>query len=92
MTYAQSKEAKKEIRKYYTEKQIKYIESRLNINVSDCYQLLYLRNSLNVDLFKSREQMLAYDLFFLSPMQKELCTKGEILGFWNNITHLVEGE
>ncbi|MGP2571580.1 hypothetical protein ACT4R9_11615 [Ornithobacterium rhinotracheale] len=90
--YAQSKDAKKEIRKYYTEKQIKYIEKRLRLYISDCDDFINLNNTLSDDFFDDDKKSLAYYEYFLKPIEEELCTKGDILGFWNNINHLVEGE
>ncbi|MCK0205901.1 hypothetical protein [Ornithobacterium rhinotracheale] len=90
--YAQSKEAKKEIRKYYTEKQIKYIQNRLKLYVNDCDDFIKLSNTLSDDFFDDDKKALYYYEYFLEPIEKELCTKGDILGFWNNINHLVEGE
>ncbi|WP_406649652.1 hypothetical protein RAO12_05835 [Ornithobacterium rhinotracheale] len=77
--YAQSKEAKKEIRKYYTEKQIKYIQNRLNENISDCKSLIYITNSLSSNYFSNSKHELAYYEYFLLPLETNYCTKVNIL-------------
>ncbi|AFL96358.1 hypothetical protein [Ornithobacterium rhinotracheale] len=92
LSYSQSKEAKKEIRKYYTEKQIKFIQNRLNENITDCDELLHLRDSLIDDFFENEQHALIYKLFFLSPIEKDLCTRGDILGYYNNINHYISGK
>ncbi|MGQ3538532.1 hypothetical protein ACT72V_03790 [Ornithobacterium rhinotracheale] len=92
ITYAQSKEAKKEIRKYYTEKQIKYIKNRLNENISDCKSLIYITNSLSSNDFNNSRHELAYYEYFLLPLETNYCTKGEYSAFYNNINHLIQGE
>ncbi|AFL96647.1 hypothetical protein [Ornithobacterium rhinotracheale] len=90
--YAQSKEAKKEIRKYYTEKQIKYIEKELKEYISNCDDILNLSNSLDEKLFKNKGHLIAYFDFFINPLYDDFCTKGEVYGYGLKISRLINGE
>ncbi|MGV4532266.1 hypothetical protein ACQ1RA_08700 [Ornithobacterium rhinotracheale] len=92
ITYAQSKEAKKEIRKYYTEKQIKYIEKELKEYISNCDDILNLSNSLDEKLFKNKGHLIAYFDFFINPLYDDFCTKGEVYGYGLKISRLINGE
>ncbi|QAR30836.1 hypothetical protein EQP59_05555 [Ornithobacterium rhinotracheale] len=80
--YAQSKEAKKEIRKYYTEKQIKYIEKELkNLLGNDDYTgdrfQLFDDFYYNYEFPKGEKQKRAYFEYFLMPYSEEtLAYKG----------------
>ncbi|QAR30596.1 hypothetical protein EQP59_04140 [Ornithobacterium rhinotracheale] len=90
--YGQSKEAKREIRKYYTEKQIKYIKKELKEYISDCDDILHLSNSLDEKLFKNKGHLIAYFDFFINPLYDDFCTKGEVYGYGLKISRLINGE
>ncbi|MGV4488586.1 hypothetical protein ACQ1QI_11390 [Ornithobacterium rhinotracheale] len=79
ITYAQSKEAYKEIRKYYTEKQIKYIKQSINdfltsegacLDVApfDVDRYMLLSNGLNFD---DKKKELAFINYFLEPYEQK---------------------
>ncbi|MGP6603989.1 hypothetical protein ACTZMH_11410, partial [Ornithobacterium rhinotracheale] len=72
ITYAQSKEAKKEIRKYYTEKQIKYIEKELkSFFGDDGYTrdrvIYFWQNYEDYSYPKGEKQKKAYYNYFIYP-------------------------
>ncbi|MGV4464164.1 hypothetical protein ACQ1PR_11360 [Ornithobacterium rhinotracheale] len=77
--FGQSKEAKKEIRKYYTEKQIKYIKQSINdfltsegacLDVApfDVDRYMLLSNGLNFD---DKKKELAFINYFLEPYEQK---------------------
>ncbi|MGP2571575.1 hypothetical protein ACT4R9_02415 [Ornithobacterium rhinotracheale] len=79
--YAQSKEAKKEIRKYYTEKQIKYIEKELknfidNKEDSQYHTYIFLNYIESLPIgedsiyFNSEDEKRAYINYFLPNIER----------------------
>ncbi|MGP6534435.1 hypothetical protein ACT4R9_11675, partial [Ornithobacterium rhinotracheale] len=81
ITYAQSKEAKKEIRKYYTEKQIKYIEKELkNLLGNDDYTgnrfQIFDDFYCKYEFPKGEKQAIAYFEYFLMPYSEKSPHRG----------------